>query len=199
MFRVEAEALHRLMYNALLFDTKSAKAFSAYNGTLKMNTSDGQVYLEDWCYCENRDEHLHQWIQSAECTKAIEQTLRVTDGPVEISFTGNELHLSPLPETTTKASSFGGTYDISYGEYAQQSGLFDYDQFDTLADARFSFNADRLRKLSLLQPKDYPVSCEVRELDGIDTPVILFTKGPTVRGAYATLEPTQRSVQPVVT
>ena len=182
-FRIEADSLHRLVYNSLLFDTKSAKAWRVGDQTLLMNTSDGQVYLEDFAsvdYSHNPMDNEH-WIMSAEEIKLLENDLRQVTG---------ELHLTVFADVdvlkvTTKDDGVG-TYAIRYGEYAQQSELFDDGDYEQV-DGKFSINPDRLRKIALLQPRDYPVDCELVDLDGILVPVIRFTKGPSVRGTYATL------------
>ena len=183
MFKIDAASLHRVLYNSLLFDTKSAKAFEVVDGFLKMNTSDGQVYLED--IVQLADEYYtenHVWIWDAQHLKAMSKGMEKIDGQLEVDVKpGSETIIIGLPDDSARIG--GG---ISYGEYAQQSSLFDAKGHEN-GSLTFSINPDRLRKLSLLQPKDYPVEIMVRQVDGIKTDVLLFRKGPTVRGAYATL------------
>ena len=187
-FRIEADALHRIVYNSLLFDTKSAKAYRVGGPVdpvfyLHMNTSDGQVYLEDQAEVKTLESDQY-FIISAEESKVWEKDLRDAEGVIKCELKGSYLYCSPLRPAE------GGTvgYTVSAGEYAQQSELFDYDSFDPCWGAPFAINPDRVRKLALLQPRDYPVECELREVDGIPTPVLFFTKGPSVRGTYATLK-----------
>jgi hypothetical protein len=183
-FRIEADSLHRLVYNSLLFDTKSAKAYEVCQGFIKMNTSDGQVYLEDLVELSDEFEMVeYHWIISAEESKLLENDLRTVEGVLKVEVFED---IDVLKVSTQNDGV--GTYAIRYGEYAQQSELFDRRKQVRLYETTFTINPDRLRKLALLQPRDYPVDCELVLIDDIPTPVIQFTKGPSVRGTYATLK-----------
>lgn len=179
--KVDAASLHRLLYNSLLFDTKSAKAYEVLHGKLRMNTSDGHVYIEDWIDCPRSDGLKEsRFIIGAEASKTLELALRASEGEVSIGFPGGSLKLvSPTGAETTVS--------VSLGEYAQQSGLFwEIDEFEGSIPTQFAFNPDRLRKLALLQPRDYPVDTKVRVLSG--QPVLVFKKGPNLQGIYGTLD-----------
>lgn len=182
--KIDAGSLHRLVYNSLLFDTKSAKAYRIFRGALHMNTSDGHVYIEDHVKLDFKNDGIkeQQWVIGAEQSKKIEVHLRQSEG---------EISMYTTPDKMLKVvNSSGGeiVMSISLGEYAQQSSLFwDLDESQLSYPDTFAFNPDRLRKLALLQPRDYPVDTKVRTLDtGQD--VLVFKKGPNLQGIYGTLD-----------
>jgi len=185
-FRIEADSLHRLVYNSLLFDTKSAKAFKFAEGSCSMNTSDGQVYLEDEAPCNYPPfTPATVFIMGGPEAKYLEEWLRKAEGEVEIKAGDLMVFTATRPEGNPDFNSIN--IRVSFGEYAQQSDLVDPAAGHGPDDFNFAINPDRLRKLALIQPRDYPVLCELVVLDGIDPVVIQFSKGPSVRGTYATL------------
>jgi hypothetical protein len=117
--------------------------------------------------------------------KAVEEFLRKAVGEVQVNIlTPGKLALNcerPGEEYQSLWS------DVSYGEWIAQSDLFEEEGHEN-GSLTFAINPDRLRKLSLLQPRDYPVDIKIRRLYETGQDVLLFKKGPRLRGVYGVLD-----------
>lgn len=189
-FRMSSDNLHRLFYNSLQFDGNSTKAFLyvPQSKGLYMNTSDGQVYIEDCAFgCEWESGEETVFLIDGKNAKFVEEFLRKAVGELQVNILsdGHLVLNADRPEGNPEEQK--AWVSISYGEWVAQSELFEEEGHEN-GSLTFAINPDRLRKLSLLQPRDYPVDIKIRRLFETGQDVLLFKKGPRLRGVYGTLD-----------
>lgn len=195
IMKISTASLHRLAYNAKIFQVGDSpppmKLFFDEDDVVIMSVYDRLTYLEDSSEYESGD--FQQYIQfgSAE-TKKLELALR------DLIRDDEELTLT-LGEFNMKVEIMGvlvGDYEYSFPEMdkTEINSLVE-PEFYTPSPGAVALNPDRFRKLSLVQPGDYPVDFHVVEHAKFGN-IVAFKKGPTVVGALSVIDRTILREQP---
>lgn len=177
-----APALHRLIYNARLFQsgkTKNNAVMTLGTASVTIEVDDRVSYIRDEAECEPSNANHQRFELTAVQLKDMEAHLRdLKDVPVTLVWTlmDHSLMLDDMATYDVKQTGFHPLGDM------WQAGKWDAPEYDT-----FEIYGDRFRKLSLLQPQDYPQSFRpVKHEEYGD--LLLFKVGPNLRGAFALVD-----------
>lgn len=176
---VSADDLHRLIYNCKQFQVgKGAKAVHLSFGpaSLRASIDDDHTYVSDVCPMKRTLEGKSpDFGLSPEVTKVLELDLRSADGDLEISWS---------PEDGLVVD--GAAFSVVASEDVLVD-MFDEEAHDVLFGLTFELKDGSLRKLDLIKGGDYPVSLMPVKHNKYGD-LLLFKKGPTVRGGVAILD-----------
>jgi len=188
LMKIEAAVLHRLLYNAKLYqvgkDSPGMKLVFDEDGAVLMSVFDRYTYVEDYgMYTPGSYTYLMEL--DSDAVKAAELALR---------------ELKDVEELTLEVSTSNKTLSVYWGEDLLVTVEYVYPRKDeddiaslvspaehsNLTDP-IALLGDRFRKLALIQPQEYPVDMRFVEHTKFG-PMVAFKKGPTVVGALAALD-----------
>lgn len=174
---VSAEELHSLTYNVLQYSGKDTTA----QGSTCWHTVEDQLYvtayddyfaLTDSLRLDVALPNLRYELDYADL-QALEKHLRDRTGPLDL----DEISLRMFPKKVLLDAE-----EIVFGIDSGHMLAMPYECPD------FAVSPDRLRRLSLLKPKGYPIDFRMLYCEEHDAEVLGFRYGPTVRGVIATLK-----------
>lgn len=181
---VPATELHRIAYNALQYSgkdtvTQGVTFWYRWEDELAVVAFDDYFALSDSVRGMEVDfDEEKPYLMPLDMLQILEKQLRETEG----DFPLDDLPLEPLDHTLDPGKTLVAASDKIWG---LDSGYLAGDSL-----AVFALNPDRLRRLSLLKPKGYPIDfIHTYDVDRDEHP-ILFRYGPTCRGAIAPLDRT---------
>jgi hypothetical protein len=172
---VPAQSLHRMAYNALQYcskdsTVKGATLWTHWDDTLSVTASDDLFAINDIVdidgdvYLETRSFGL-----TLKALQELEKYLRDESEDFDLS----KITFDEVPFDHLKSA-----YNLIFTEPDRKGR----DALDG-----FCVNPDRLRRLSLLKPKGYPIALRAAENPQGEA-MLLFRYGPTVRGAISLLD-----------
>lgn len=174
--RVLTTDLHRLAYNALLYSkvNSDVKGYSLWiRGAhgIRVVANDNYFILSDRCDAtEYSGQPLYALAAVAELRAAERLLAKETEDYVDISDFGI---FSPEPEAIVQRL------------MDADEMVFGTELLKRAPTSTFAIAADRLRKLALVKPGDYPI--DLRVFGGPGGQSVAYRIGPTVRGLIAPL------------
>jgi len=171
---IQAEDLHRLLYNAILFSDKKSAVdgdilFVLTGNSLAVYATDDHVAITDVCVVEGGP-GAAEFLVPLETAKELEKGLRGC----------TDLADPPAGRSWRDERDFWYTViDLVHG---RQFSDFSYDE------VTFAVNPDRMRKFSLIKTPgrtDYPLDFKFGWNDTLEREVLPFKIGPSVRGVLA--------------
>lgn len=182
---VPATELHRITYNALQYSGKDTACqgttmWYRWEDELAVVAFDDYFALSDSVRGMETDfDEEKPYLMDLGMLQILEKQLRETEG----DFPLGDLPLEPLDQTLDPGKTLMAVTDKIFG---LDSGYLS----EAKDQGGFALNPDRLRRLSLLKPKGYPIDfIHTYDVDRDEFP-ILFRYGPTCRGAIAPLDRT---------
>lgn len=185
---VPAVELHRIAYNALQYSGKD----TAVQGTTMWYRWEDElavVAFDDYFALNDAVRGIPDWDEEEKPSlmtlgqlQNLEKALRDMEGDYtlgDLPFVDPEETLGPAM-TSEAGKTLQAVTDKIFG---LDSGYLSGDSL-----AVFALNPDRLRRLSLLKPKGYPLDFQTAYDVDRDENVILFRYGPNCRGAIAPLD-----------
>lgn len=180
---VKREDLQRMLYNAALFSNKSSAVkgnvlFIPFRNNLVVISTDEYVVVKDetpWVSAPQED-RLKTWVTTQSALKELERTLESSDS-----------HNIHLKELTFDLDIEPNSFDLL--NQAEEALSFCQKQHDTFQydppPDNFSVHPERLKKLSLIKPRKYPIDFKFFRQE---SEFLGFRIGPTVSGIIATLD-----------
>lgn len=177
-----AGSLHRILYNTKLFQTgkiKNPALMTLGTATVTIEVDDRLTYIKDEALTDPSSVNNQRFEVTPEQVKEMELYLRdlKDDDTVSIVYT-----------LTDRTISLDGTvYEIKQAGQHAFIGMWNPMKWDAPEYDTFEVWGDRWRKMSLIQPQDYPQSYRaVKHEDYGD--ILLFKIGPTLRGAMSLVD-----------
>jgi len=183
-FKIPANDLHRMVYNAKLLDVRSHVTFRIENGFLTVAAYDGFEVIEDTTEINFDPTPGVNWTLDYKESKLLEVALRDELNELECSIEPGAFVVGGQKYIETGMLSSQGT--------ATHVGAVLFDKTKWLGPTKMTFDIhpSRARKFPLLKPADYPLSCMVVTHTIADRDILLYKKGPSLRGAILTLDRT---------
>lgn len=179
---MQAGSLHRILYNTKLFQTgkiKNPALMTLGTATVTIEVDDRLTYIRDEAETEPSSVNHQRFELTAEQVKEMElylRDLKDTD-PVTLVHT-----------LTDRTFSVDGTaYEIKQTGEHSFVGMWNPTKWDAPEYDTFEIWGDRWRKMSLIQPQDYPQSFRAVKHETYGD-ILLFKIGPTLRGAMSLVD-----------
>lgn len=177
---MKAGALHRMIYNMRLVDTKTPVLVLVTQQGLEMSIWDGHERMADWnefVVVAGDTSQLPQRAFMINDTKALELWLRdfSSDSEMPVEWDTGALYVNGV---------VWGEPQETYDDY---SHLFNHKYLALPEQIQFALNPKRMRKFSTLKPGDYPLYLKVWYHTEIKRTVVLYSCGP-VDGVIITLD-----------